>query len=51
MALGASCEESRLIKKYMNMHETLVLLALITYSARFVGVSGGGSGGGVSGPH
>lgn len=47
--LVASREESRLIKKYMNMHETLVLLALITYSGMFVGGSAS-RGGGVSGP-
>lgn len=33
--MAASCEESRLIKKIMNIHETLVPLQLITYSERF----------------
>lgn len=31
---GSSCEKSRLIKKAMNIHGTLVLAQLITYSER-----------------
>lgn len=33
--MAASCEESHLIKKVMNIHQTLVPLPLITYSERF----------------
>lgn len=33
--MAASCEESHLIKKIMNIHQTLVPPPLITYSERF----------------
>lgn len=33
--MAASCEESHLIKKIMNIHQTLVPLPLITYSEWF----------------